>query len=116
MRPYGEKAYNTPLLYRDSAWGLRVQRRLGEAVGGKAPDGVLHNVLQDGTHGEDIPNAYNTCRTARGRKRDRTGHSGGWPFYLKKQKSHLVGLVKMAAVITGQHKMRRQSGTTGENR
>ena len=40
---------------------------LGDAVGGEAPDGVLHDVLQDGAHGENIQNAFNTCQAARGR-------------------------------------------------
>ena len=54
MKPHGGKAYNTPLLYEDSAWGLRVQRRLEDAEGDEAPDGVFHDVLQGGTHGENI--------------------------------------------------------------
>ena len=67
MKPHGGKAYNTPLLYEDSAWGLRVQRRLEDAEGDEAPDGVFHDVLQGGTHGENIQNTFHTCQAAMGR-------------------------------------------------
>ena len=55
------------MLYEDSAWGLRVQRRLEDAEGGEAPDGVFHDVLQGGTHGENIQKTFHTCQAAIGR-------------------------------------------------
>ena len=55
------------MLYEDSAWGLRMQRRLEDAEGGEAPYGVLHDVLQGGTHGENIQKTFPTCQAAIGR-------------------------------------------------
>ena len=53
MRPHGGNAYNTPWLSKNSPQGLRMQRRLVDAEGGKAPGGVCHDVLQDVAHGEN---------------------------------------------------------------